>query len=396
MKTSKTELCAKRAQAWEDCKNYLEAHRQKDGTLTAEDKAVYDKMVATVDALKAEIKTLEDVEARDAEMNEPTSQPVVNQPEKGKEEKKGRSSDAYKKLFEDFLRGVATKQEIRNALQEGTGSKGGYLVPEEFERRVIDKLKERDVIRRYATEIRTSSKRNIPVEASAGEATWLDEEEEYAGTDPAFGRVELDAFKLGQMIKVSEELLEDADFDLAGYLADQLASAIATAEEIAFCTGNGVKKPTGIFTAAGGEVGVTTAASDKITADEIIDLIYSLKKPYRDRARFYLNDSTVKLIRKLKDGNGNYIWQPSLIEGQPDRLAGYPAETTAAPTVAAGAYVIAFGDLGYYWIADRTGVDIKRLDELYAAKGQVGFRGTKRVDGKMVQPEAVKLLQMHA
>ena len=196
MKTSKTELCAKRAQAWEDCKNFLESHRQKDGTLTAEDRATYDKMVATVDALKTEIKTLEEVEARDSEMNEPTSRPVVNQPEKGKEEKKGRCSDAYKKLFEDYIRGVVSKNDIRNALQEGTGSKGGYLVPEEFERRVIDKLKELDVIRRYATEIRTSAKRNIPVEASAGEATWLDEEEEYAGTDPAFGRVELEAFKV--------------------------------------------------------------------------------------------------------------------------------------------------------------------------------------------------------
>ena len=198
------------------------------------------------------------------------------------------------------------------------------------------------------------------------------------------------------MIKVSDELLEDTQFDLEGYLAEQLASAIAAAEEEAFCTGNGTGKPTGIFTAATGDPAITTAAADKITADEIIDLIYSLKAPYRRNARFYLNDSTIKVIRKLKDGTGNYIWQPALMEGQPDRLCGYPVEATQAPTIAAGALVIAFGDLGYYWIADRTDMDIRRLNELYAENGQVGFRGSRRVDGKLVQTEAVKLLKMHA
>lgn len=396
MKTSKTELTARYNKAWQDCKDFLEDHRQENGTISEEDQAIYNKMLKTVDALKAELDRLVDVEKRDAEMNAATSTPIVATPAKSAETKTGRASDSYRKLFNDFLRGAVTKKEIRDALEEATGSKGGYLVPEEFERRVIDKLKELNVIREYANVIRTSSKRNIPVEASAGEASWLDEGEDYPEGDPSFGQVVLDAFKVGQMVKVSDELLEDADFDLEGYLADQLASAIAAAEETAFCTGNGVKKPTGIFTADGGELGVTTAAADKITADEIIDLVYSVKGPYRRNGKFLLNDQTIKYIRKLKDGNGNYIWQPALTEGQPDRLLGYPAFSTAAPTIAAGAFVIAFGDLGYYWIADRTGVDVKRLDELFAAKGQVGFRGTKRVDAKMVQREAVKLMQMHA
>ena len=395
MKTSKTELCAMRNKAWSDCKDFLESHRQKDGTLTVEDKATYDEMLKTVDALKDEIKTLEDVEARDAEMNQPTSKPVVNQP-KTADNKTGRGSEAYKKLFVDFLRGAATKKEIRDALQEGTNSEGGYLVPEEFENRVIDKLTQLNVIRRYAHVIRTASPRKIPVEASAGVATWIAEEGQYQGTDPAFGQVTLDAFKVGQMIKVSDELLEDSAFDLAGYLADQLAKAIAVAEETAFCTGNGSGKPTGIFTASGGDVGVTAAATDKVTADELIDLIYSLKAPYRQNARFYMNDTTIKAVRKLKDGNGQYLWQPAMAEGLPSTLLGFPVETTYAPEIAAGAYVIAFGDLDYYWIADRTDMDVRRLNELYAENGQVGFRGSRRVDAKMVQSEAVKLLQMHA
>ena len=143
-------------------------------------------------------------------------------------------------------------------------------------------------------------------------------------------------------------------------------------------------------------VGVTTAAADKITADEIIDLIYSLKVPYRQNARFYMNDQTVKVIRKLKDGNGQYLWQPAMAEGMPSTLLGFPVESTQAPTISAEALVIAFGDLDYYWIADRTDMDIRRLNELYADYGQVGFRGSRRVDGKVVQAEAIKLMKMHA
>ena len=396
MKTSKTELCARMNKEWEDCKAFLEDHRQDDGTISAENKAIYDEMVKKVDAYKAEIDLLDDVEKRETEMNKGTSAPITNTPKKTEEQKTGRASDAYKKVFVDFLRGVADNKEVRNALQEGTDSKGGYLVPEEFEKRVIEKLTELNVIRQNAHVITTSGTHNIPVEASAGEAAWIDEEGEYQGTDPAFGQVVLNAYKVGQMIKVSDELLEDASFDLETYIADQLSKAIATAEEAAFCTGNGTKKPIGIFTADGGETGVTTAAADKITADEILDLVYSLKAPYRKKAKFYLADGTIKLVRKLKDGNGNYIWQPALTEGQPDRLCGFPVEATQAPAVAAGAYVIAFADLDYYWIADRSGVDLRRLDQTYAATGQVGFRGSRRVDAKPVVKEAIKLLKMHA
>ena len=396
MKTSKTELQARMNQAWNDCKDFLDNHA-KDGVLSAEDKAVYDEMVKKVDDLKEGIKMFDDVAKREAELNEPTSAPIENKVSENKvEEKKGRASNGYKQIFVDYLRGIADNRAIRNALQEGTNSEGGYLVPEEFENRVIDKLTQLNVIRQYAHVIKTASNHKIPVEASVGVATWIAEEGQYQGTDPAFGQVTLDAYKVGQMIKVSDELLEDVAFDLEGYLADALAKAIATAEEAAFCTGNGSGKPTGIFTASGGSVGVTTAKADEITADEIINLVYSLAKPYRDNARFYLNDATIKEIRKLKDGNSQYIWQPGLQEGQPDSLLGYPVETTAAPTISAGAYVIAFGDLDNYWIADRTDMDIRRLNELYAENGQVGFRGSRRVDGKVVMADGIKLLQMHA
>ena len=196
------------------------------------------------------------------------------------------------------------------------------------------------------------------------------------------------------MIKVSEELLNDSVFDLKNYISREFARRIGAKEEEAFFTGDGSGKPLGILAATGGaETGITAASATAITADELIDLFYSLKAPYRRNAVWVLNDSTIKAIRKLKDNNGQYLWQPSLTAGTPDTILGRPVRTSAyMPAIAASAKTIAFGDFSYYWIADRQGRSFKRLNELYAANGQVGFRASQRVDGKLILPEAIKVL----
>ena len=147
----------------------------------------------------------------------------------------------------------------------------------------------------------------------------------------------------------------------------------------------------------GAETGVTAASATAVTADELMDLYYSLKSPYRKKSVWVLNDSTIKAIRKLKDNNGQYLWQPSLTAGAPDMILGRPIKTSAyMPAIAAGAKTIAFGDFSYYWIADRQGRSFKRLNELFAATGQVGFLASQRVDGKMILAEAVKVLVQKA
>ena len=247
--------------------------------------------------------------------------------------------------------------------------------------------------------IQTSSgDRKIPVVASKGTASWIDEEGVYTESDDSFAQVSIGAYKLGTMIKVSEELLNDSVFDLESYIAREFARRIGAKEEEAFFTGDGTGKPLGILTASGGaETGVTAASATAVTADELMDLFYSLKSPYRKNAVWVLNDSTIKAIRKLKDNNGQYLWQPSLVSGTPDTILGRPVKTSAyMPVIAAGAKTIAFGDFSYYWIADRQGRSFKRLNELYAANGQVGFLGSQRVDGKMILPEAVKVLVQKA
>lgn len=194
---------------------------------------------------------------------------------------------------------------------------------------------------------------------------------------------------------VSDELLNDSVFNLENYISTEFARRIGAKEEEAFLVGNGEGKPTGIFNDTGGaELGVTAASTTAITADEIIDLVFSLKAPYRKNAVFIMNDATVKAIRKLKDGQGQYLWQPSLTTGTPDTLLNCPIYTSAyAPTIASGVKSIAFGDFGYYWIADRQGRSFKRLNELFATTGQVGFLASQRVDGKLILPEAIKVLQ---
>ena len=394
------ELREKRAKAWDAAKQFLDAKRGADGMLSEEDTATYDKMEQDVMNLGKEIERLERQVAIDAELSKATSTPLTGKPGakmgKDEKEKSGRASDEYKGSFWNAMRVKAPMPSVLNALQEGTDSEGGYLVPDEFERTLVEALEEENVFRTLAHVIRTSSgDRKIPVVASKGSASWVDEEGAYQESDDAFSQVSIGAYKLGTMIKVSEELLADSVFDLEAYISKEFARRIGAREEESFFNGDGKGKPLGILAAAGGaEVGVTAASATAITADEVIDLFYSLKAPYRKNAVWLLNDATVKQIRKLKDTTGQYLWQPSLVAGTPDTILGRPVKTSAfMPTAAAGAKTIAFGDFKYYWIADRQGRTFKKLSELYAANGQVGFMGTQRVDGKLILPETIKVLQ---
>lgn len=390
------ELREKRAKAWEAAKAFLDSKRGADGLLSAADTATYDKMEADVVSLGKEIERLERQAAIDLELSKPTSSPITNQPGSGMKDdtKTGTASDAYKRVFWDSFRKRGF-MDINNVLQIGTDEQGGYLVPDEFEHKLIDALQEQNFFRTLATIIHTSSgDRKIPVVTGHGEAAWMDENGLYPESEDTFGITSIGAYKLGTAIKVSDELLYDSVFDLESYIATEFARRIGTKEEEAFIVGDGTSKPTGVVPSA--EDGVTTAGAN-ITFDDVMDLYHSLRIPYRRNAVWLLNDTTVKALRKLKDGNGNYIWQPSVQAGQPDMILNRPYYTSSfVPDLTAGNRVMLFGDFSYYWIADRQGRSFKRLNELYAANGQVGFLASQRVDGKLILPEAVKAMTLKA
>ena len=385
------ELREKRTKLWENAKDFLDSKRNPDGLISSEDAAVYDKMEADVVNLGKEIDRLEKQSAIDMELNKPIGSPILEKPT-NKKIKLGRASDEYKKDFLNVLRG---KPQIYNIMQESIDADGGFLVPEEFENQIVMALEENNVIRSIAKTITTAAERKIPIAATHSVAQWTPENGAYTESKPTFGQKTIDAFKLTDLVKVSTELLQDSMFNLESYISSEFARAFGVAEEQAFCTGTGTGQPTGIFTENGGEIGLTLTSTTNITCDNIIELVHSLKSPYRRNAVFLMNDSTISMLRKLKDTNGAYLWQPSLQAGQPDRLLGYPLYTSPyVPTVAAEALPIAFGDFSNYWIADRMGRSVQRLNELYAGNGQVGFLATERVDAKVILSEGIKLLKM--
>ena len=399
--TTVTDLYARRAETWNRAKAFLDEHRDSEtGCLNAEDDAAYAKMEAEIEALSNEIARSERAEHLENSLAQATRAPITTTPGTSPDDNEGkarpaRATASYKRAFWDAMRLNSSPVEVRNALSEGVDSEGGYLVPDEFERTLVQSLADQNVMRTLAKVIQTTSgDRKIPVVSTQGTATWLDEGKPYSESDEAFSQVSLSAFKLGTFLKISEELLNDAAFNVEQYLASEFARRIGAAEEEAFLVGDGQGKPTGIFNTTGGaETGVTTAKPTDISADELIDLHYSLRAPYRARAVWLMNDATVKTVRKLKDGNGQYLWQPALTAGTPDMILGRPVHTSVfVPELKAGARTVAFGDLGFYWIADRQGRSFKRLNELFATTGQIGFLASQRLDGKLILPEAVKVL----
>lgn len=383
------ELQAKRARIWQQAKDFLDEKQKHSDVLSTEDNATYERMEQDVVNLGHEIDRLHKQAEIEAQLKKPTSNPIITNPHQGQ-------TSNYAQDFWNLMRGQAP---ATNALKTGSDPDGGYLVPDEFEKQLIQKLQEANIMRSISHVIQTNNgEHKIPVVASEGTAAWLDEEAAYTESNTQFSQVSLSAHKLGTLIKVSEELLNDSAFDLMSYLAGEFGRRLGNAEEKAFLTGTGTNQPTGILNDTNGaSAGSTAAKADVLTFDDLIDLFYSLKTPYRQNAVFLMSDDTVKNIRKLKDKNDQYIWQPSTQAGQPDRILNRPVYTSPyMPTLAASAKPILFGDFNYYWIADLQGRTFKRLNELYAVNGQVGFLGSQRVDAKLILPEAVKTLSMAA
>ena len=385
------ELRNKRNTTWEAAKAFLDSHRNEKGILSAEDDATYSRMEGEINDLGKEIARLERQEEIEAELNKPVNRPLTSRPGAGDREgaaRTGRASDEYKAAMLTALR--SNFRRVSNVLQEGVDADGGYLVPEEYDRRLIDVLDEENIMRQLATKITTSGEHKINIAATKPAAAWIEEGGELTFGDATFSQILLDAHKLHVAIKVTEELLYDNAFNLESYIIDQFGKALANAEEDAFLNGDGDGKPTGLFDAtSGGTVADTVTAID---ADSLISLVYALKRPYRKNASFIINDANLAEIRKLKDNNGAYLWQPSYQMGEPDRILGYKVYTSAyAPTDA-----VAFGDYSYYNIGDRGMRSFKQLNELFAGNGLIGYVAKERVDGKLVLSEAVQILSVSA
>lgn len=319
------ELREKRNQAWNAAKAFVETKRDKDGLLSEEDAKTYAQMEKKVQDYGAEIERMEAMSAMEAQLNRPTFSPITEKPMNGKstadeKPKTGRASDAYRTGMLTALR--SNFHQVSDVLREGVDADGGYLVPEEYDSRLIQTLSEENIMRKLGHTITTSGEHKINIAATAPAAAWIEEGGALSFGDATFAQILLDAHKLHVAIKVTEELLYDNAFKLEDYILTEFGKALANAEEDAFLNGTGVGQPLGLFAeTGGGHVAETLTAALK--SDDLITLIHALKRPYRKSASFIMNDKTIAQIRKLKDNNGAYIWQPSYQAGEPDRILGY-------------------------------------------------------------------------
>lgn len=382
------ELREARNKAWEGAKAFVESKRDKDGLLSKEDAETYNSMEEKIKNYSKEIERMEAMENMENELNKPVNTPIVTKPSKvDNEVKKGRASNEYKDAMLTALR--SNFRQVSNVLQEGVDADGGYLVPDEYDTRLIQKLEENNIVRSLATTIKTSGEHKINIASTTPAANWVEEGGQLTFGETAFDQKILDAHKLHVAVKVTEELLYDNAFGLENFLIDSFGKAIGNAEENAFLNGTGSGQPTGIFATKDGGTYITAKTTG---ADAIIELVYNLKRAYRKNAAFIMNDKMIATIRTYKDNNGAYMWQPALVQGEPDRLLGYPVYTSQyAPEDS-----IAFGDFSYYNIGDRGVRSFKQLTELFAGNGMIGYVAKERVDGKLVLPEAVQILKVSA
>jgi len=333
------------------------------------------------------MKTARTYEELKSRLDELSGKTAEKQADKTAEAKK--KAEAYNNAFwETMHTGMP-----QNALKEGGDGSGGYLVPDTYDDRLVQALKQKNVLRQIATVVPTTQKLTIPVSLGGENASWMPENEPYTFCEAEFGEIEIDAYKLGSSILVSDELLEDGGVDLEKYIEEAFAYRIGNAEESAFIRGDGNGKPIGLIHQA--SVGKVTDEIGKISADDLVDMEFSLAEPYRKNAVWVMSNDAYCRLGQLRHYRGNPIWSNGLDEEMPMKLFGYPVYIcNHMDDVTPGSIPVMFGDFSYYWIGDRGKRIIKRLVERYADLGQVASATTERVDAKLVLPEAVKMLKV--
>ena len=316
---------------------------------------------------------------------------------------------AYARAFRGFLRKGDRKlpaNEFKD-LSVGYSAAGGYLVQDNFLNTLIVKQREVSAMRRIANVLPPvpSGAVIVPAEDSIfSDAEWTTEAATGSvDTVQPFGQRRLQPHPLGKVVKVSNTLLRVPTFDVEAYVRDRLAYKFAVPEENAFINGDGTGKPLGILKTPGLPT-YTTAASNTLSADDVINWVYSLPSAYAPNARILCNRAFIRKVRTLKDTQGNYVWQPGLSAGMPNTILDVPYEVSdrfddgldSSDVFEDNAIVAVVGDFSYYWIVDALGMTIQRLDETYALTNQTGFVGRKECDGAAVLAEAFYALKIKA
>ncbi len=407
------ELMEKRAEALQKARALLDKAAEEKRDLTNEEQTQYDGWDGEIEQYTRQIDREERLSGFEAEAQRSANgdrNPALNRQPGGAETPEGdgtESRDYRQSVIRYLVAGTndgrarfdrANDSELRTIMGvsiTGDGATGGVLAPTTLERALLDFNKEYNIMRRIATVRSSNSDVDIPYTTTHTTAYHIAEGADFTRSTPAWDKVSMKAYKAAALTVVTHEAMQDMFLDMENWIREDFGRAFADLEENDFVNGTGSGQPTGFLGSASSAL--TTASASAVTGDELIDLIHSVDRKYRERAVFVMSDTALKAVRKLKTGDGQYIWQPGLQSGQPDRLLSYALYTCAKmPAVAGGATPIAFGDFRFYRILDRRGLYIQRLNELYATSGQVGFMAYRRYDGKLLDANAVKKITMHA
>lgn len=362
-------------------------------------------LAGQVDTLNGKLSELEslksDLEAELAAVKRP-----------GGPQQQSKAATEHKEAFMQFMRkGIddGLRDLERKALQVGVDEDGGYAVPEELDRNIINLLKDEVVMRQEASVITVGGANYKKLINLGGTASgWVGETDPRAATD-ASKLTAIEPF-MGEIYgnpQATQTMLDDVFFNAEAWINSELATEFAEQEEVAFTTGNGTKKPKGFLAYAssidddktrafGTLQHILSGSAAAVTADAVIKLVYTLRKAHRSGAKFMMNNNSLFNVRILKDSQGNYLWRPGLELEQPSTLVGYGiAENEQMPDIAADAKAIAFGNFKRgYTIVDRIGTRILR--DPYTNKPYVGFYTTKRTGGMLTDSQAIKLLKIGA
>lgn len=390
------DLRAKRAKLVADARALVDCENP-----TAEALAKFDAMMDEETAIKAQIDRIERSDSLESEMNAGLDSRARNagrstDHQNAEEETEGRAFNRFMRFGVGGLNAeehqILTRRQngdIRNALGVGSGGSGGYTVPTGFYKHLIDAQLAYGGMLTESTIIDTESGNALPIPTdndTASVGAIIGENTQVSTQDVSFAAVTLNAYMYtSQAVLVSVQLLQDSAFDLDAFLADKLATRIARAYNGHFTVGTGTGQPTGVITAATlGNQGITGETTSLIT-DDLINLEHSVDPAYRNGAKFMMHDSTLKIIKKLKDSIGRPLWTPGLAEKEPDAINGYAYTINQSmPVMAASAKSIAFGNLKNYYIRRVNSAISMRLTERYADYGQVGFLLWQRFDGNLV------------
>lgn len=399
------ELKGQRAKIVVDQRALLNKAEAAGRNFTVEEEEEYGRLDTEFERLGNEIRRLE-VEEREAYMARP-EHPAAMQRDSFNSARSMRGGDQYRfwtapnkadarTAFNRLLAGLPVEQ---RALQASDETKGGYLAPAYFVQQLIQALDSAVLVRQFATVIPMEYGTSLhapALDTDLGDPTWTAElatgDED---TVMDFGQRELNPHPLARRIKVSNTLLRQARLNPEDIVRQRFLAKFSQIEENAFMNGDGAGQPLGLFAAS--DQGISTSrdvstgnTTTAIAPDNLFEVVASLKPQYHANARWIFHRTVLKTVRQLKDGEGQYLWQPGLVAGQPDQLIGFPVHLSewAPYTMTAGLYVGLLGDLSSYWIADSLQMEIAVLKELYAEANQTGFIGRLESDGMPVLEEA--------